>query len=113
MSVCVMADCEKPTVGRGYCRAHYGQFRRGTLFKPQIPVTLNDAGVRICNYEGCGRPHKCLGKCSKHYFSEYHQTVATTYKVLSLPKVQATEDEAREAHMEEYWQWVKKELKIA
>jgi hypothetical protein len=110
---CTFGDCIKPTIGRGLCRAHYGRFRRGTLYKPEIPVTLNASGERICNYEGCEEIYKCAGKCATHYFADYRNSQPKFTPDTVLQDLQAQEAEMNRAELDKYWEWVKKELKIA
>jgi hypothetical protein len=63
MSVmCSIDGCVKPTCARGWCRAHYMQWRRagdplGTTRKPKQP----------CRVEGCQEPRRAFELCGNHF----------------------------------------------
>lgn len=62
---CSIADCDKPTVGRGWCRKHYGRWHRhgDPLYVTPPPAPSE----RVCDIDGCGQPHLALGYCVLHY----------------------------------------------
>lgn len=51
MTTCIVNDCDRKTVARGWCDSHYR--------------TLMDRGV--CEVSECGRPAKTKGLCWGHY----------------------------------------------
>lgn len=62
---CSIDDCDKPTVGRGYCRKHYGRWHRhgDPLYVTPPPAPSE----RVCDIDGCGQPHLARGYCTLHY----------------------------------------------
>jgi hypothetical protein len=62
---CKGPDCDQQAVIRGYCPAHYQQWR---LRKELTPVTPNMKRVSdFCSVPGCGRPYRARGVCAAHW----------------------------------------------
>jgi hypothetical protein len=54
---CKAESCQKDVVGRGYCRSHYQQWKRGKLPK---------ARYKTCVAEGCRKPQVAASRCEAH-----------------------------------------------
>jgi hypothetical protein len=54
---CKLEGCEKDAVGKGYCAAHYKQWRRGGLPKGRY---------KTCTHEACRKPRAIGSKCEEH-----------------------------------------------
>jgi hypothetical protein len=54
---CKAESCEKEVVGKGYCRSHYQQWKRGKLAKPRY---------KTCVEEGCRKPQVAAARCEAH-----------------------------------------------
>lgn len=61
-NICVIPDCTDVVHGYGYCKKHYGYFRRRG--DPSIPLPIPK---RFCSIEGCDLPHNAKGFCRVHY----------------------------------------------
>ncbi len=67
--LCLIQDCEKPYLAKGYCQKHYGRLYRGgnpnvkrvKQRKPPCAVVVDD--------KVCGKPHASKGFCQNHYES--------------------------------------------
>lgn len=69
MRTCLVEGCGKPSVGQGYCHAHYARLRRyGDPTASGRPALPSD-----CSAEGCDKPRMALGYCPTHYarFKKY------------------------------------------
>lgn len=65
-SICKFENCKKSRHARGWCPAHYKQWRTtGTLKPLRVPT-------EFCGVEACGKKHKEGGYCSRHNY--YNQT---------------------------------------
>jgi hypothetical protein len=51
---CKAESCQKEVVGKGYCRSHYQQWKRGKLAKPRF---------KTCVAEGCKQPQVASARC--------------------------------------------------
>jgi hypothetical protein len=54
---CKADSCQKEVVGRGYCRSHYQQWKRGKLPKPRY---------KTCVEEGCKKRQVAAARCEAH-----------------------------------------------
>jgi hypothetical protein len=54
---CKAESCEKEVVGKGYCRGHYRQWKRGKLAKPRY---------KTCVEEGCRKAQVAGARCEAH-----------------------------------------------
>lgn len=111
--MCTYGDCKESEVARGYCRKHYGRFRRGTLYKTKFPVVLNADNKRVCNLPNCGRRYVASGLCNSHYQQRYAKGLINSEPEIGLDVLQAREADLARVEGELFWEWVKKELKIA
>ncbi len=60
---CLVDDCEKHAVCKGYCMAHYTRLKDyGRLHR-----VLSDNTGKKCRLDGCERPAQSLGYCKTHY----------------------------------------------
>ncbi len=59
---CKAEKCAGAVQAKGYCRRHYGQWRKGKLGKPRYAT---------CNAEGCRKPRARRGLCVEHFAKEY------------------------------------------
>jgi len=57
--VCTAPGCDLPVLSRELCRRHY------TAYMKTDPPKLAQRG-RVCDVEGCGRPHESDGLCGTH-----------------------------------------------
>jgi hypothetical protein len=55
---CRVEKCKQPVRAKGYCRKHYGAWRRGKIGKKQRYNT--------CSKEGCRKPVVAGGVCAEH-----------------------------------------------
>ena len=55
---CRVEKCKQPVRAKGYCRKHYGAWRRGKLGKKHRYNT--------CSKEGCRKPAVSGGMCAEH-----------------------------------------------
>lgn len=62
--ICILEDCLKETVAKGYCRKHYRNFK---LWGD--PTKMLYGVPRYCKIVGCNKTHKALGLCNNHYCS--------------------------------------------
>lgn len=60
---CDYPGCPRPTLAKGWCKAHYNQNRTG---RPLHPVGQRPPRP-TCTIDGCNRPHKAKGLCLTHY----------------------------------------------
>lgn len=80
---CSIAGCDKPTVGRGWCRKHYGRWHRhGDPLYVTPPTAPTE---RLCDIEGCGQPHLARGYCSLHW-GRWKKHGDPLYEVARLPE---------------------------
>lgn len=69
-STCSVDGCERLTLAKGLCKAHYERNRRTgspgavTIRPPVVPSRVPRLG---CLIEGCEWPHKSFGYCNLHY----------------------------------------------
>ncbi|MCY4245792.1 MAG: GIY-YIG nuclease family protein [Gammaproteobacteria bacterium] len=61
ITICTIGGCSKPHKCRGYCSAHYKQWRTYG-----DPLANNSRKRGICIVEGCDKPHREHGFCSTH-----------------------------------------------
>lgn len=61
-SICTIEGCEKPVVGRGWCRNHYTQWH-----KWGDPLADNTKRRGTCTIDDCEKPQKAHGWCETHY----------------------------------------------
>lgn len=62
----------------------------------------------MCNREGCDKPIRAKGYCNSHYANAtLAARKAAGYIPVDLRRKTFTEDE-----MNDYWNWVKKELRL-
>lgn len=62
-TLCSIDGCERATVGRGWCTAHYKRWKRhGDPLAGGAPRQRN----RTCSIAGCERKHDANGYCSSH-----------------------------------------------
>jgi hypothetical protein len=78
---CTIAECDKPAVGRGWCRKHYTRWQRWgdpLGFAPKRPPQPPKPKVHVpCSVEGCDARTIGRGWCSTHYARWFrHGTVA-------------------------------------
>lgn len=57
---CVVDDCDSPTVGRSWCRKHYGRWHRHG-------DPLRERPQRMCEVPGCAGRNFGHGLCEMHY----------------------------------------------
>lgn len=62
-AVCKQPGCEKSTVARGWCTAHYERWRK----HGDPTVDMRQRPARVCSEEGCFGKTVGRGFCSKHY----------------------------------------------
>jgi len=55
---CCVEKCKQPMRAKGYCRKHYGAWRRGKIGKKQRYNT--------CGKEGCRKAAVAGGVCAEH-----------------------------------------------
>jgi hypothetical protein len=55
---CSVDKCKQPVRAKGYCRKHYGAWRRGKIGKKQR--------YNICCKEGCRKAAVAGGVCAEH-----------------------------------------------
>ncbi len=61
---CLIKDCPRPAVAKGYCGSHYARLRQGRdLESPPLPLYE----PRICSVEDCERPCYCRDLCQRHH----------------------------------------------
>jgi len=86
--VCKFYGCNRKLHAKGFCKAHYENFRK-TGKKPTLPIgTLKEQRKKGCSVDGCDSPHSCKGFCVKHYtrFREHGDPLKTkTYYRPSKP----------------------------
>lgn len=60
--LCLIAGCDRPHYGLGWCKFHYAHNRRfgDPVIKPP------KASLR-CSVAGCAEPYRCSGYCAVHY----------------------------------------------
>lgn len=59
---CTFLDCTQKHKAKGFCKAHYDQYRKTGI------VTKESKRIRgICSVDGCESLHASLGYCQKHY----------------------------------------------
>lgn len=68
-ATCSVPGCTELHRSRGFCRLHYGRWRRYGDPRADTParVTVRIAPDAICSIDGCGRRPKSHGWCDKHY----------------------------------------------
>jgi hypothetical protein len=54
---CKHEECKGDAVGKGYCKRHYGMWKRGQLAK---------ARYKTCTAENCRKPRAIGSKCAEH-----------------------------------------------
>jgi hypothetical protein len=54
---CKAESCDKPVVGKGYCKRHYKIWRGGGLPK---------ARYKTCGAEACKKKQVAHGRCAEH-----------------------------------------------
>ena len=67
---CHIAGCDKVSIARSMCSAHYNRWRRSTTGQVSTkPVNADHVTATrgICEVDGCDRPHKARGMCRLHY----------------------------------------------
>ena len=71
---CSINDCDKPTVGRGWCRKHYTRWRKHgdpLYVTPWSPPPQNRPRTIGCIEDGCDAKHFAKGRCKNHYQRAY------------------------------------------
>lgn len=63
---CTVPNCRRPHKARGYCQAHYQQFKRGVPIKAEI-ATRDTSTQEHCSEQDCVQPVKAKGLCHMHY----------------------------------------------
>lgn len=77
---CTLDGCDRPLDARGWCRAHYGRWRKhghplagGPMRQRRAlarrPTTPRPA--RLCDVQDCGRKHLARGLCKTHWVRRY------------------------------------------
>jgi hypothetical protein len=67
LSDCAFEGCaNKATGSRGWCTAHYAQWRKGGALRP-LRARASVAPGEVCSYPGCGGPYQAKGFCGAHY----------------------------------------------
>ena len=61
--VCIVEVCDRPYSSRGYCKAHYKQFKKHGRILSETIMTKRS----VCTIEDCETKHFCKGYCVKHY----------------------------------------------
>ena len=59
---CKAQNCEKDVRAKGYCEAHYRQWRKGKLGKPRHTT---------CQTDGCHKARFRRSLCEEHFAKEY------------------------------------------
>ena len=64
-ATCSIDECDKDVEARGWCRKHYGRWRR---CGDPLTVKPNSLPKHVgCSVDGCERKHASLGLCVAHY----------------------------------------------
>lgn len=70
---CVVADCNKPQSGQGYCGMHYYRYQMtGDPLSTPSGRTVRHTG-QTCAVEGCEQPRRKRDWCASHY-SQWRNT---------------------------------------
>lgn len=64
---CSVEGCERLTLAKGLCKAHYERNRRNGTPGGLIGPARFVRPVRLCSVDGCDRLHKTNGFCALHY----------------------------------------------
>lgn len=67
MSNCSVSGCDRKTIARGYCTAHYRRWKIGADLG--APIKTQQVG-RVCDIDGCGRKHAGIGLCRTHWMRQ-------------------------------------------
>lgn len=62
---CVIAECDLPHYGHGWCQGHYERWRRHG--DPDLGRPLQRAQSGLCVVDGCDRPMRSRDLCDAHY----------------------------------------------
>ena len=66
---CSIPGCEGKFRARGYCNAHYKQYRQGRMpGRPFVPLQ-----PKGCAVPGCEGKHRSRGYCEKHYQQQWRK----------------------------------------
>lgn len=66
--VCSVERCDRPVTARGWCAAHYMQWRKtGTVTQAPIQRYARSLNVTACAVDGCQVPQYARGWCRPHY----------------------------------------------
>lgn len=107
---CGADDCEKPRYGKkDYCRMHYARLvRTGTVGGYKAIYNYD----KICVAEGCEEKYTQVNSklCEWHY-DDYKEQIREQNRQKAYDQHEM--DDWTADDYEEFWQWVKKELKLA
>lgn len=93
MAICSIDWCSKPVMGRGWCSAHYGKWR-----KYGDPRAVHVHIRPRCSVVGCRAFHHAKGMCANHYAAS---------KVQRVPKRDRTAELfARILMLPDCWIWM-------
>ena len=70
-ATCTVAECERPSHIRGWCKPHYSRWQLHgdpTAGRPDRPAEpTRHRSKRICSIPECGRFVSARGWCTRHY----------------------------------------------
>lgn len=62
---CIIANCERKHLAKGYCKLHYHRMHRGGNNMDIVKLLRNPD--ELCLHEKCNRKKRALGYCTMHY----------------------------------------------
>jgi hypothetical protein len=85
---CAGPECDRPAKCRGFCPAHYQQWRtrKGVPLTP-VRAYAGNGGVglvKACSFPGCARPLKARGMCHRHWIHLRKYGEAREIRALNL-----------------------------
>jgi len=63
---CTIDECDRPSLAKGMCNAHYSRYTRGYTKDKDEPIRKQVKG-RTCSKEGCNKKHYGNGLCVTHW----------------------------------------------
>lgn len=90
-ATCAVRGCDRPSVARGWCRAHWGRWRRLGDVRAEVPLRRKAPNVEpgtLCTVEGCQRAHFAREFCHSHYsrWARHGEDAERTPTTIFAPK---------------------------